>query len=118
MAKNERLNYDLEIDEGSTPTLAVLGADSAGAAILPSAIDNIYIKIDDYFSDTVIKASTDLGKTANPVSYALTETETRIINIERAFEYRFVTIDFVYNTTGHITKEYILKINNLKYHTV
>ena len=114
--KNERLDYDIEINEGETPVISINGKDALDVNITTAIINYIYLKIDDYFSDTVIKANTNLGNTANPVSYTLLEAETRIVNNERPFEYRIVTFDFVYSTTKHITDEYVIKIVNLKYH--
>jgi hypothetical protein len=118
MAKNERLAYDLAINEGETPIISITATDSVGAAVGTDAIDNVWIRIDDYYSDTALKALTDLGKSANPVAYTLSETESAIVNSQRPYEYRIVTIDFAYSTTKHITAEYILKVTNLKYHTV
>ena len=118
MAKNERLDYDLEINEGETPLITLEALDHLNVTIPTNTIASIWLRIDDYFSDTAIKANTDLGITVNPVTYTMLEAETRIINKERDFEYRFMTFDFTYATSRHITDEYILKINNLKYHEV
>jgi hypothetical protein len=118
MAKNERLDYDLEINEGETPAVTLEARDHLSVLVPTNTITNIMLRVDDYFSDTAIKANTDLGIAANPVTYTLLEAETRVINKEREYEYRFMTFDFTYAGSRHITDEYILKIINLKYHEV
>ena len=116
MAKNERIDFDLEINEGETPTLLHTAKDGDGIAITASEISGVFIRVDDYHNDTAIKARTAISSLTNPVSYTLTPSETAILNSERDYEYRFVTFDCVWQTSHHIPDEYVIKIKNLKYH--
>lgn len=116
--KNERIEHNLEINEGETPSIIVTGRDGAEAVISTGNINNIYVRVDDYHSETAITALTDLTGAANPVTYTLTEAQTKIVDSERPFEFRYVTFDFVYDTAGHITEEYVIKVKNLKFHSV
>lgn len=114
--KNERIDHDLEINEGETPSLLFTANDGAGAAINPTFISGVYVKIDDYYSNTAMMARTCIGSLTNPTSFTLSHSYTLVVNSGREFEYRFVTVEYIWNTSNHIPDEYVLKVNNLKYH--
>lgn len=113
--KNERIKHDLEINEGETPTLLATALDGDAVNISASLISGVYVRIDDYHSDTALKARTTISSLTNPTSFTLSNSDTCIVNSSREYEYRFVTFEYIWQTSRHLPQEYVLKINNLKY---
>jgi hypothetical protein len=116
--KNDRISYDIEVNEGETLPLLATAKDSAGAAITASEISGVNVRIDDYHSDMAIKARTAISSLTNPTSYTLSHSETIIVNSERDSEYRFVTFEYTYQGSNHLPEEYVVRVKNLRYHSV
>ena len=111
MNKTKQIWRDVTINEGDTPDITVTGYDANGVIISGANIVSVTMRIDDYFSETCVHTSTNLG-TSNPITHTLTNSETRIIDQAREYEYRFATFDFVYDTDKHIVEEFVIKVNN------
>lgn len=116
--KNERIDHDLEINEGETPSLLFTAKDGDAVALEAALISGVYVRVDDYHSDTCLMARTAISSLTNPTSFTLSHSYTMIVNSGRGFEYRFVTIEYIWNSSNHIPDEYVLKVGNLKYHSV
>lgn len=116
--KNERIDYDVEVNEGESLPLLATAKDSTEAEITASLISGVYVRIDDYHSDTAILTRTCIGSLTNPTSYTLSHSHTRMLDGERAFEYRFVTFEYIYQSSMHLPEELVVRIKNLKYHSV
>jgi len=114
--KNERIDHDLEINEGETPSLLFTAKDGDTAAIEAALISGVYVRVDDYHSDTNLMARTAISSLTNPTSFTLSNSYTMIVNSGRSFEFRYVTVEYIWNSSNHIPDEYVLKVNNLKYH--
>jgi hypothetical protein len=110
--------YSDECNEGETPIITSTTTGSNSVDLEVASIDSIKCSVYDYFTGTEIRAEAAITPIANPVSTTLTESETRIINTGLTYEYRVITFLVTYDTDKHINDEYILRVKNLRHHSV
>jgi hypothetical protein len=118
MTKNERIEFNLEVNEGETPSILATAYDGSNVAIEAALISGVYVRVDDYHSDTALMPRTAISSLTNPTSFTLSHSFTMICNSERPYEYRLVTLEYIFQASRHIPDEYVLKVKNLKYHSV
>lgn len=109
--KKDPISIDVAVNEGQTFAISITGKDANGDAISTGNIDSITVMIGDWHTGTLI--SSKQITVANPASYSVSQAETRMLNAERAYEFREVNVDFVFDTSNHLTEQYIYKIVNL-----
>ena len=110
--------YNGECNEGDSPIITSTSTGSNDVDLEAAYIDEVLCSVYDYFTGTEIRAEAVITPIANPSSITLTETETRIINTGLTYEYRVVTFLVTHNTTKHINDEYILRVKNLRHHSI
>lgn len=111
MTRKDPITIDVAVNEGQTFAISITGKDANGDAISTANIDSITVMIEDWHSRTLVTSKQIT--VANPASYWVGQQETRIINSERAQEFREVNVDFCFDTSNHLTEKYIYKVVNL-----
>ena len=97
------------VNEGTTSYLSANFKNKLGVDQEPT---EVYYRIDDIASGTVIRAATSIDP-ASTVEIEVTSTDNRILNQSQSSENRRITVVASYGDDDKVTSEYVYRVQSL-----
>ncbi len=103
-----------QINENNTIDLELTFYDRDGVLVVPASG---HYRIDDLYSNTVIKASTSFIPTSSTHIITIPSSLNTILDVTKFSEIRIVTIDYTYNTSDVGTTQVKYELLNLGFYS-